>query len=211
MKLTKQDVIGKYIPIESEEHFYYVYDLLVEMGCSDSCSMRSYLTGSLPTEVIEIRDHISHMIRLPHADEVPVDRVKLEIPLPISQQSLPTRWKLSCGDKPEVRAWLKELGYVWAMGQDIVECGTDQGLLIGDSYNMTVSYALSSFIYESEDVMEIFHTFSEREITVTELFVSGFKLSEQKNEKELQLESLVDKLKAQLNEAQSELNKIKDK
>lgn len=118
-------------------------------------------------------------------------------------------FKLRNGDKPEVRQWLKDNGVVWCSGADVVNLVytdelNDDGYLLSIINGKMITYSFESS-FENDTAKEI-------QLAIQPAKVLGYSLVEvanKKSEKELQLEEIVAKLHAQLNEAQTELKSIK--
>ena len=68
---------------------------------------------------------------LPVVDELTVEQVLSTLEdEQLEQPEYPKPpFKLSCGDKPEVRQWLKDQGYTWCNGEELTSYQTDKAYL----------------------------------------------------------------------------------
>lgn len=108
-------------------------------------------------------------------------------------------FKLRNGDKPEVRQWLKDNGCKWGNGLGMFDFYAEENNLYVKDKKVFMS--ICEFDSEVNDEQEI-------ELEIQPAVVTGYKLIENKSEKELKLEALVDKLQSELEKATTELNNL---
>lgn len=117
-------------------------------------------------------------------------------------------FKLSCGDRPEVRQWLKDNGCVWNSGDDLERC-----MLSCSNLYVTSTFVTTNLI--GNDLLKIqlkaFEKNELPEVTPT-LSVTGFTCPEHE-EKALhqqQQQRKIQKLEKTIQKAQEQINELKE-